>query len=372
MARSLIIAILTAGICVASVAIADDDPAAPAGERYEVAYHHVLHNGSPGVLRNVKVYLTVPADDDYQTIEGFRIETFGKPFHISNRRDEYGNALKRVVIPEIKPGEHVRVGFTCEALLRPPKQANLLKKTKGSYEDTNPELIAHYTRDHGIFGLESQIIRETADRLLKQYPDPAARAVAIHHLIADTFTYQSGDGWDAAPVVLERRSGSCSEFTHVFCALCRATGIPTRMCGASIVPANRRLPFADRGWHRWPEAYLPDQGWVSFDPTLDRGRARPLFVGTHHGRTLIVTRKGDRSLQLGLSYLSSNSNDGPLKRSRYFVWSQGTMARLEKAKAMIASGDARKAKKRLERLVKGYGDTRAGIEAAALLRQMKE
>ena len=105
-------------------------------------------------------------------------------------------------------------------------------------------MIEHYTRDHNIFGLQTPIIRETAAKLLQDHPDPNERAVAIHRLVADTFKYQRGDGWDAAPVVLERKSGSCSEFTHVFCALCRATGIPTRMAGASIVPAKRRLPYA--------------------------------------------------------------------------------------------------------------------------------
>ncbi|HPF39784.1 MAG TPA: transglutaminase domain-containing protein [Phycisphaerae bacterium] len=359
-------------VLLATAPMTSDRTGEETGVRYEVAYHHVLRNRSRDTLRDVRVYLTVPSNDDYQTIEGFRVEAFGRPVHISNRHDEYGNTLKRVAIPEIKPGEEARVGFTCEVTLRTPKQADVSGASKGSYDDVDPDLIAHYTRDHRIFGLQTPIIRETADRLLKGHPDPTERAVAIHHLIADTFKYQGGDGWDTAPVVLERRSGSCSEFSHVFCALCRATGIPTRMAGSSIVPAKRRLPFVDRGWHRWPEAYLPGQGWVSFDPTLDRGRKKPLFVGTHHGRTLIVTRKGDRSTQLGLSYISSNSHDGPLKRSRYFVWTQGTMERLEKAKEMIASGDKRKARKRLERLVDGYGDTRAGIEAAALLRTLEK
>lgn len=352
------------------IAIADEKP--PGGNRYEIAYHHVLRNHTKQPLRDVRVYLTVPPNDDYQAIEGFRVETFGNTVHISNRRDEYGNELKRVAIAEINPGEEVRVGFSCVAILRPPATASLTGQSKKTYADVDKGLTDRYTRDHGIFGLESPAVKSKAAELLRDYPDPVDRAVAIHHFIANTFKYKSEGGWDAAPVVLERRSGSCSEFTHVFCALCRATGIPTRMVGASIMPAKRKPPYTDRGWHRWPEAYLPDQGWVSFDPTLDRGRKKPLFVGTHHGRTLILTRKGDRSTQLGLSYLASNSNGRQTHRSRYFVWSQKTRERLEKAKQLLDAGKRKKAIARLKRLVKGYGETRAGIEAAQLLGELGE
>lgn len=353
------------------VSVVGDDEG-PKQDRYEIAYHHVLRNRTKEPQRDVRVYLTVPPNDAYQAIEDFRVETFGNNVHISNRHDEYGNALKRVAILEIKPGEEVRVGFSCKVVLRPPPVARLGRKSKKSYADVDKGLIDHYTRDHGIFGLGTPVIKAMAAKLLREYPDPAERATAIHHLITGTFKYKSEGGWDAAPVVLKRRSGSCSEFTHVFCALCRATGIPTRMVGASIMPAKRRPPFTDRGWHRWPEAYLPDQGWVSFDPTLDRGRKKPLFVGTHHARTLILTRKGDRSTQLGLSYIPSNSHGRQMHRSRYFVWSQKTRARLDKAKELLEAGDRKKAVKRLKRLVKRYAETRAGIEAARMLKELGE
>ncbi len=358
-------------ILLAALASAPAD-ASTNGERYEIAYHHVLRNHTKQPLRDVRVYLTVPPSDGYQSIGGFRVETFGHDVHISNRRDEFGNALKRVVIPEIAAGAEVRVGFSCEAVLRPPTVARFDSPPKKSYADVDPELIKTFTRNHSIFDLESPVIRAKAAELLRDYPEPAARAVAIHHFIAGSFKYKRGDGWHSAPAVLERRSGSCSEFTYVFCALCRATGIPTRMVGASMFPAKKRMPFVDRVWHRWPEAYLPDQGWVAFDPTLDRRRKNPLFVGTHHGRTLILTRKGDRSTQLGLSYLPSNSHSRQIKRSRYFVWSQGTRRKLEEAQAKLQAGENKKAAALLKRIVRTHGETRTGIEAAQILREMDE
>ncbi|MBL9141828.1 MAG: transglutaminase domain-containing protein, partial [Phycisphaerae bacterium] len=237
--------------------------------------------------------------------------------------------------------------------------------------DLSADARALYTRDANIFGLGTPDIARTATDLLKQHPDPAARARAIHDLVASTIRYQGGGGWDPAPQVLSRKSGSCSEFTYLFCALCRATGIPTRFVGASIFPAKSIAPFQDHGHHRWAQAWLPNLGWVDFDPTLDAGKpAKQAFVGTHHGRTLLVTHSGDKSLQLGLSYLGANSHTGETSRSMWFTWSQGTMASLEAARASIAEGDPIKGKSLLRALIATQPGTRAARDAAAMLREL--
>jgi hypothetical protein len=154
----------------------------------------------------------------------------------------------------------------------------------------------------------------------------------------------------------------------VFCALCRATGIPTRFVGASIFPAKSTSPFQDHGHHRWAETWLPGHGWTPFDPTLDRRKpAKQDFVGTHHPRTLIVTRTGDKSLQLGLSYVGSNSHTGETTRRRWFTWTQGTGERLAAAKALLDHGDERAAAAALRQLLIDCEGSRAAWDAKTLL-----
>ena len=155
-------------------------------------------------------------------------------------------------------------------------------------------------------------------------PTPIAFTRPSIH-VASTLRYDAGGGWDSAPEVLERKSGSCSEFSYLFASLCRATGLPTRFVGASIFPARSTAPFEDRGWHRWVEVWLPGRGWVPFDATLDRGRpAKRTFAGTHHGRVLILSRLGARTTQLGLSYLGANTHTGETSRERWFTWEEPT------------------------------------------------
>lgn len=346
-------------------------PATPtdSGTPYEVTYHHVLRNKTDAVLKEVIVYLPIPESNEYQQVTDFRVER-DRPVQISNRTDEFGNKIKRVAIADFPAKGEVEVGFSCLVTLRQPAKVEVKTATPASGLDAIPkEIRDRYTRDHNIFGINTPVIKDAATAIQKQFADPVARARAIHDYVASTLKYQGGGGWDSAPQVLARKSGSCSEFTYVFCALCRATGIPTRFVGASIFPAKSTAPFQDHGHHRWAQAYLPGLGWVDFDPTLDAGRpAKQGFVGTHHGRTLIVTRTGDKSLQLGLSYLGGNTDTDKTSRSMWFTWSQGTMEQLAAARALIDGGDPIKGRALLREIVEKQPGTRAAREAAELLK----
>lgn len=339
---------------------------------YEVFYHHVVRNKTDRELKDVIVYVPVPESDEYQQVEGFRIER-RVPVHISNRTDAFGTRIKRVAVSSLPPGSEVEIGFSCVVRLGPPVRVSLdapkaRQQVASDLEPVPAAIRDLYLRDHNIFGLADPAIKERADKLLRDYPDPVDRARAIHDLVASTLRYKGGDGWDPAPEVLKRGAGSCSEFAYVFCALCRATGIPTRFVGASIFPRDSKAPFQDHGNHRWAEAYLPARGWVPFDPTLDRAKpAKQDFVGTHHGRTFIVTRTGDKSLQLGLSYVGANSHNGETTRTRWFTWSQGTAARLEAAIKLRDAGRHAEAERALHEIVKDSPGTRAAWEATGLL-----
>lgn len=335
---------------------------------YEVFYHHTLRNKTAAAITDVRVYLAVPESGEYQQVRDLRVETLGRPWQVSNRHDAYGTAIRRVVITRLEPGEEVDVGYSCVVTLTPPVRITLDPAKGGSLDDVPKDVREKHTVDHRIFGLATPVVKDAAARLLREHPSPVERAKAIHDLVAGTFKYDGSGGWDAAPDVLARKSGSCSEFTYVFCALCRATGIPTRFVGASILPARSKMPFTDHAHHRWAEAYLPGLGWVPFDPTLDRGRpAKQDFVGTHHGRTLIVSRIGSKSQQLGLAYVGSNSHTGETSRKQYFLWTEGTAAKLAAARKLLDEGKAVEGRAALRELIKKFPGSRAAVDAAAIL-----
>jgi transglutaminase-like putative cysteine protease len=60
------------------------------------------------------------------------------------------------------------------------------------------------------------------------------------------------------------RRGVCQDLTHLFIAAARSLGTPARYIGGYFHRADGIIR-QDAG-HAWAEAYVPDLGWVAFDP----------------------------------------------------------------------------------------------------------
>jgi transglutaminase-like putative cysteine protease len=60
------------------------------------------------------------------------------------------------------------------------------------------------------------------------------------------------------------RRGVCQDLTHIFIAAARTLGIPARYIGGYYQRDD--LPTQDAG-HAWAEGFVPNLGWVAFDPT---------------------------------------------------------------------------------------------------------
>ncbi len=65
--------------------------------------------------------------------------------------------------------------------------------------------------------------------------------------------------------IIAKRHGVCQDFTHLFCALARQNGIPTRYVSGYLHQGNGY--FGDSQMHAWAEAFVPEIGWLGFDPT---------------------------------------------------------------------------------------------------------
>ena len=85
--------------------------------------------------------------------------------------------------------------------------------------------------------------------------------------------YQAGaNGVDSLEKFLgEGRYGHCEYFATAAVLYLRAMGIPARLAlgyrGGTFNPVSQVLEVREANAHAWTEAYVPDVGWVSFDPT---------------------------------------------------------------------------------------------------------
>lgn len=65
--------------------------------------------------------------------------------------------------------------------------------------------------------------------------------------------------------ILDNKHGVCQDFTHLFIAISKQFGIPSRYVSGYLHQGNGY--FGDSQMHAWVECRLPDNGWIGFDPT---------------------------------------------------------------------------------------------------------
>lgn len=65
--------------------------------------------------------------------------------------------------------------------------------------------------------------------------------------------------------ILEIKQGVCQDFTHLFIAIAKQFGIPSRYVSGYLHQGNGY--FGDSQMHAWVECCLPETGWIGFDPT---------------------------------------------------------------------------------------------------------
>ncbi|MDY6991655.1 MAG: transglutaminase family protein, partial [Pseudomonadota bacterium] len=90
--------------------------------------------------------------------------------------------------------------------------------------------------------------------------------------IYSEFTYDAQFSTIATPLaeVLEHRRGVCQDFAHLAIACLRTQGLAARYVSGYLEtlppPGQAKLRGVDAS-HAWFSVYIPQQGWIDFDPT---------------------------------------------------------------------------------------------------------
>ena len=114
------------------------------------------------------------------------------------------------------------------------------------------------------------------------------KAAAIMRWIHEEFTYEPGttDVETHLEQAFALRKGVCQDFTHVMIGMCRAIGLPARYASGYILTGGRDSLVGAQASHAWCEVYLPETGWIGFDPTnsvLADQRYVKIAVGRDYG-----------------------------------------------------------------------------------------
>lgn len=140
-------------------------------------------------------------------------------------------------------------------------------------------------------------IRDFADGIARSASSPLDRAHALTRAIYERLRFDT-DATHAATTAAEAFTaghGVCQDFTHVFLAAARHLRIPARYVSGYL---HKPGETEQEAGHAWAEAFIPDLGWVSFDP------ANGVSATEHYVR-----------LAIGLDYLDA----APVRGSYYGI-----------------------------------------------------
>ncbi len=260
-------------------------------------YRNGIYNYGPGIIKKVEIYVALPEDKYNQRIVS--INHSHKPKIL---KDSTGQRYAYFVFKNIKPGKRVRVITTFKFYNWEVKSTIVPEFVKGEIPD---EIKKLYLTDGEKYSLKSPYLDEIIKKIVNPDDDYYTKVRKIYEFIGEKITYELYGGWEPAPVVIKRGSGSCSEYSFSTIALLRKAGIPSRYVG-SISERGDKKSYDDV-FHRWVEVYFPNYGWIPVDS--DAGDSeniddRIFFFGGTKKRYLITTRHSGPSPYLGWDYNS--------------------------------------------------------------------
>ncbi|MHA1878301.1 MAG: transglutaminase-like domain-containing protein [Promethearchaeota archaeon] len=123
--------------------------------------------------------------------------------------------------------------------------------------------------DHLIESNEETIISK-GNEITINITNPFDKCVAINNWVHNNLNYTGYNKKTlGALYALNNLEGDCSEYSHLFIALCRSQGIPSRQVNGLInIDFSTQTQNWDISGHDWSEVYFSGCGWIWFDPTI--------------------------------------------------------------------------------------------------------
>ncbi|MDZ7315317.1 MAG: SMP-30/gluconolactonase/LRE family protein [candidate division KSB1 bacterium] len=271
--------------------------------RAVVTVKHEVINFGPGTVIDLNVYLALPKNRPTQEI--IAVDFIRPPdAELTDRWEQQVVCFKKA---SLKPGERLVSSMRVKAKIYEVNYF-LFPEKIGSLAEIPPEIRRRYLVDEDKYRLSDPVIQTAVKEAVKRPDNAYWIARDIYDYLRERMVYKRIGGWDVAPTVLQRGSGSCSEYAFVYIAMCRASGLPARYVG-SVVTRGEEASF-DYIYHRWVEVYLPNVGWVPVDPSggdQDSPRTQARFFGHLENRFLITTESGGGSEYLKWDYNTSET-----------------------------------------------------------------
>ena len=240
--------------------------------RYE-AENHYQHVVQEAIFE----FLVMPCEDETQTVENIVVDnSLNRPSF--RTRNAFGYDLLCLRVDE--PFSNLTFMASCtvkkqEVLLRTVLDSLPLEEEQALLR-SEEFLVDHYL--HIMPTALTQLAgNHIADSLLYQHDQPLFSYVtSLNQAIYGMMEYKSGATTfrTTAEEVMASPQGVCQDYTHLMLGILRHQQLPCRYVSGYINQGQQLLGATQT--HAWVEVFIPNMGWVGFDPTNN------LLADHHH------------------------------------------------------------------------------------------
>ncbi len=201
--------------------------------------------------------------------------------------DYLGNVVHHFDIPSV----HQKLEVVSNALVdsaAPPAPSPEVSSRDWAELDALRDGAEHWDWLHpSFFAQPSDPLAQFAEKLkIRRRDDPLTVLKDLNIGIGSALSYESGSTRVDSPIddCLKAGKGVCQDFAHIFIAIARGLGIPTRyVSGYLFHRLDKGHGPGEDATHAWVEAFVPGMGWIGFDPS-NRAVIGPDHVRVAMGR----------------------------------------------------------------------------------------
>ena len=222
--------------------------------RLRIRHGTVYHYSSPakGVIQTLRLN---PRNHDGQYVAHWRLDV-SEDCKLYLQEDAFGN-LTHTFTAE---GSFTELGVHVEGEVETQDTGGAVR---GAIERFPPSLFLRETPltqpDAAILEFAQQVKSTAGDDVLKLLHIMLGR---LHSKI--TFDTDPTHVATTAIEAFALQRGVCQDLTHIFISAVRSLGIPARYIGGYFHRIDGVID--QEAGHAWAEAYVPDLGWIAFDP----------------------------------------------------------------------------------------------------------
>jgi len=246
--------------------------------------HTTTYRYEPPATGLIQILRMTPGSHDGQYIADWQIDisTDGR---VHMHQDAFGN-----VTHVLTEGATSGLTITAEGLIETHDTGWILR---GTDERFPPSLFLRATALTQVNAAMAAFSRELRS---ESESDVLGFLHALMLQINDHMTFDEDPTHSGTSAVeaFGLKRGVCQDYAHIFIACARSVGVPARFISGHFLRADGIVH--QQAGHAWAEAFLPDLGWVAFDP------ANGICATDAHAR-----------IAMGLDYLGA----APVRGTRY-------------------------------------------------------